>query len=122
METLTRTNKVAGYDSPWFAYKRNTGASCTGAVIYRGGKRAGTYPARYEGGLFYADFARKSVRFAPVAAGAGRPGEGEAFLQGMTAGPVRLVLGPDASLYILTHGGATKASGDDAMLRVAFGR
>lgn len=121
-ETSSRTNRVAGYDSPWLAYKRNTGASCTGALIYRDASGGNGFPARYAGGVFYSDFARKSVRFAPVEAASGKPGESEAFLQGMTAGPVRIVLGPDGALYVLTHGGATKASGDDALVRVSFKR
>lgn len=122
LETASRTNRVEGFDSPWFAYKRNTGASCTGALIYRDASRGKGFPARYEGGLLYADFARKSVRFAPLDRKSQAPAESEAFMQGMTAGPVRIVLGPDGALYVLTHGGATKASGDDGLLRVAYAR
>ena len=122
LETFSRTNRLDGFDSPWFAYKRNAGASCTGALIYRDASKGKGFPARYEGGLFYADFARKSVRFAPVDRKTLVPGESEAFMQGMTAGPVRIVVGPDGALYVLTHGGATKASGDDALLRISYAR
>jgi len=122
LATSSRTNRVEGFDSPWFAYKRNTGASCTGALIYRDATGGAGFPSRFAGGLFYADFARKSVRFAPVNAGSGKPGESEPFLQSTSGGPVAIGLGPDGALYVLTHGGATKASGDDGLVRVSAKR
>jgi glucose/arabinose dehydrogenase len=118
--TSTRTNRVEGFVSPWFAYKRNTSASCTGATIYRAPATGGGYPAKYEGALFYADFARKSVRSAPLDRSTGKPGESEPFLQGASAGPVALRLGPDGALYFITHGGATKASTNDAVARIVW--
>lgn len=118
--TLTRTNRIDGFVSPWFAYKRNTGASCTGATIYRAPATGGGYPSKYNGALFYADFARKSVRSAPVDPSTGKPGDSEPFLQGGAAGPVALRLGPDGALYLLTHGGATMASTNDAVARIVW--
>lgn len=118
--TFSRTNRVEGFTSPWFSYKRNTGASCTGATIYRAPAAGGGYPAKYHGSLFYADFARKSVRSAPVDRATGKPGESEAFLQGLTAGPLALRLGPDGALYFITHGGAPKASTNDTVSRVVW--
>lgn len=118
--TFSRTNRIAGFTAPWFSYKRNTGASCVGAVIYRPSAAGAGYPAKYHGNLFYADFARKSVRSAPVNPNNGKPGESEPFLQGMTAGPLALRLGPDGALYVITHGGATKPSTNDAVLRIVW--
>lgn len=118
--TFSRTNRVDGFTSPWFMYKRNTGASCTGAAIYRPPAMGTAYPAKYHGSLFYADFARKSIRTAPVDAATGAPGESEAFLLGLTAGPVALRLGPDGAMYFITHGGATKASTNDAVARIVW--
>ena len=118
--TSTRTNRIDGFVSPWFAYKRNTGASCTGATIYRAAAAGSSFPAKYQGALFYADFARKSIRTAPVDAATGKPGESEPFMQGGSAGVVALRLGPDGALYILTHGGATKASTNDTVARIVW--
>ena len=118
--TLTRTNQVAGFVSPWFMYKRNAGASCTGALIYRPPAAGGGYPSKYHGALFYADFARKSVRTAPVDPSSGKPGESESFMQGGTAGPVALRLGTDGAVYFITHGGATKASTNDTVARIVW--
>ena len=118
--TFSRTNRVDGFTSPWFMYKRNTGASCTGAVIYRSPAVGRGYPTKYHGALFYADYTRKSVRSAPVDAATGKPGQSEAFLQGLTAGPLALKLGPDGALYYVTHGGAPKASTNDSVARIVW--
>ena len=117
--TSGRTNRIEGFVSPWFAYKRNTGASCTGATIYRTPAAGGGFPAKYTGTLFYADFSRKSIRTAPLSA-TGKPGESEAFMQGGSTGAVALRTGPDGALYFITHGGATKASTNDAVVRVVW--
>jgi glucose/arabinose dehydrogenase len=118
--TFSRTNRVDGFTSPWFSYKRNTGASCTGAILYRSPAAGGGFPAKYHGALFYADYTRKSVRSAPLNSATGKPGESEAFLQGLTAGPLALRLGPDGALYYATHGGAPKASTNDSVARIVW--
>ena len=120
MLTSSRSNHVDGFTSPWFKYRRNTGASCTGAIIYRAPSAGTAYPSRFQGGRFYADFSRKSVRYAGVDAKTGQPGESEAFLQGMNAGPVALREGPDGALYFISHGGGTKASTNDAVARIVW--
>ena len=117
--TSTRTNKIDGFVSPWFTYKRNTGASCTGATIYRAPAAGGGFPAKYQGVLFYSDFARKSLRTAPVDPVTGKPAESEAFMQG-TVGAVALRLGPDGALYFITHGTATAASTNDTVARIVW--
>lgn len=118
--TSSRTNRAAGFTDPWFKYVRNTGASCTGALLYRSTKSSGAFPAKYQGSLFYADFSRKSIRSAAVDRKSGQAGESEAFLQGLTAGPVALQLGTDGAIYFLTHGGATKGSTNDALARIVW--
>ncbi|MBL9168063.1 MAG: PQQ-dependent sugar dehydrogenase [Verrucomicrobiales bacterium] len=118
--TFSRTNRFEGFTSPWFSYKRNSSASCVGSIIYRPSSTGAGFPAKYHGSLFYADFARKSVRSAPVNAETGKPGESAAFLQGLTAGPLALRLGPDGALYLATHGGASKPSTNDSIVRVVW--
>ena len=92
LSTLTRTNRVAGFVSPWFAYKRNTGASCTGAVLYRPRWRAAgsrqvswscfipTSPGKLSG-------VHRWMRLLA------NP-ESEAFLQGGASGPAASAWGP----------------------------
>lgn len=120
LSTLTRTNRVAGFTDPWFQYQRNTGASCTGALIYRPSASGNGFPAKYHGTLFYADFSRKSIRTAAVEPKSGKSGASAAFLQGLTAGPLALRLGPDGALYFVTHGGSTKASTNDSVARIIW--
>lgn len=81
--------------------------------------RAG-FPAKYHGAFFYCDFARKTIRSASVDAATGKPGETEPFLQGGSAGPLALRLGPDGALYFITHGGAPAASTNDGIARIVW--
>jgi cytochrome c len=120
METLTRTNRVTGYAVPWFHYLRNTGGSCTGALIYRASRKPGSYPERFHGGLFYADYNRKSVRFAPVDPKSGRPGNSESFAQNLPGGPVAMRLGPDGALYLVEYGGWFQSTTNDSISRIVW--
>jgi glucose/arabinose dehydrogenase len=120
LQTLTRTNHVDGFTDPWFQYQRNTGASCVGALIYRPTASGQGFPEKYRGALFYADFARKSIRTAAVNPKNGKPGPGEAFLQGLPAGPLAMQLGKDGAVYFITHGGGTKSSTNDSVARIVW--
>ncbi len=91
-----------------------------GALIYRPGTSGQGYPAKYRGALFYADFSRKSIRTAPVDPKTGKAGAGEAFLQGLPAGPLAMQLGRDGAVYFITHGGGTKASTNDTVARIVW--
>lgn len=120
LQTLTRTNQVSGFSDPWFQYQRNTGASCVGALIYRPSPSGQGFPKKYQGALFYADFSRKSIRTAALDPKTAKPGPSEAFLQGLTAGPLAMQLGKDGAIYVVTHGGATKGSPDDSLIRIVW--
>jgi glucose/arabinose dehydrogenase len=120
LETLTRTNRISGYAAPWFQYRRNTGGSCTGALVYRGPAGREGFPQRFVGGLFYSDYNRKSVRFARVDPQTGKPGENEAFAQNLPGGPVSLRLGPDGSLYLIEYGGWFQPTAGDAVSRIVW--
>ncbi len=120
LQTLTRTNRVDGFTDPWFHYVRNTGASCVGALIYRASASGKGFPEKYRGSLFYADFARKSIRTAAVDPKTGKAGASEAFLQGLPSGPLAIQLGKDGAVYVITHGGGTKASTNDSLARIVW--
>jgi hypothetical protein len=120
LQTLTRTNHVSGFSDPWFQYQRNTGASCVGALIYRPSPSGQGFPKKYQGALFYADFSRKSIRTAALDPKTAKPGPSEAFLQGLAAGPLAMQLGKDGAIYVVTHGGATKGSPDDSLIRIVW--
>ena len=120
LETRTRTNRISGFNAPWFLYKRNTGGSCTGALIYRAGKQGEAYPEHFRGGLFYADYNRKTVRFAPVDPKSHQPGASENFAQNLPGGPVSLREGPDGALYLVEYGGWFQATTNDVVSRIVF--
>lgn len=123
MDTLTRTNHVDGFATPWFSYKRANGGSCTGALLYRAKPgTAGAFPERFHGGMFYSDYNRKTVRFAPIDAKTRRPANSEPFAQGLPGGPVSLRLGPDGALYLVEYGGWFAATTNDCISRVVFRR
>lgn len=120
LSTKTRTNHIDGFTAPWFMYKRNSGGSCTGALIYRAPKSGVSYPERYQGGLFYSDYNRKTVRFAPVDSKTLKPGTAESFAQGLPGGPVALREGPDGALYLVEYGGWFQATTNDVISRIVF--
>jgi len=120
LDTLTRTNRVEGFASPWFSYKRGTGGSCTGGLVYRAPAGGGGFPASWHGGLFYSDYNRKSVRFAPIDPATQRPAASQSFAQNLPGGPVTLRLGPDGALYMIEYGGWFQATTNDAVTRITF--
>ena len=84
--------------------------------------QGGGFPSSWHGGLFYSDYNRKSVRFAPIAASTGKPGVSVAFAQSLPGGPVAMRLGPDGALYLVEYGGWFQATTNDAITRIAFTR
>jgi glucose/arabinose dehydrogenase len=88
--------------APLFSYKhaldangRDLGGSVTGVAFYSGS----TYPSKYRGALFIADYAQRSIRYLTFDSN-GFPTV-NAFAQeaSSSAGPVQLVIGPDTNLY-----------------------
>lgn len=122
LDTLSRTNRVDGFETPWFSYVRGQGGSCTGGLLYRAPRSAGTgtFPERFHGGLFYSDYNRKSVRFAPIDPATQRPAPSQAFAQNLPGGPVALRQGPDGALYLIEYGGWFQATTNDAVTRITF--
>jgi glucose/arabinose dehydrogenase len=73
----------------------------SGLAFYRGG----SYPARYDGALFFADYVRRCIWVAPAGED-GRPNLGrlELFRRNV-ANPVKLVTGAGGDLYYLDFAG-----------------
>ena len=89
---------------PLFSYKhpvdaagKDLGASITGVAFYSGA----TYPVKYRGALFLADYAQRSIRyltFDPKGFPTVNPFANEISA---SAGPVQLVIAPDTNLYAM---------------------
>jgi PKD repeat protein len=81
----------------------NTSGSTSGLAFYAGG----SYPAKYNGALFFADYSRKCV-WVMLAGASGVPDRAklEAFAQNAAA-PVDLLTGPGGDLFYVDHTGGT---------------
>jgi glucose/arabinose dehydrogenase len=95
---------------------KNAGGNATSGPFYR--RRGGTndFPERFEGGLFYADYVRKWIRFAPVKPD-GTADKTEPFARGMT-GILAMQQGPDGGLYFVEYGGWFTGSPNDKLARI----
>ena len=88
--TTTAAHVVAGDSCP-------TGSSAiTGLAFYTG---ASNYPASYNNGLFFADYARNCISFMPVGTnGLPDPTQVQPF-ESSAAGPVDLEIGPNGDIF-----------------------
>ena len=100
--------------APTFAYdhaaKVVTGETCptgsssiSGVAFYTGGD----YPASYDGGMFFTDYSRDCIWFAPAGAG-GQPNFAQRITFASTAAnPVNLEIGPGGDLFYPDFDGGT---------------
>lgn len=110
----------AGQTGPYLSYAhgaagpadcpKSGGAAVSGMAFYPSGPAAGTvtYPARYYGALFFADYTRRciTVMRAPTPTGTPSASLVETFDTG-AATPVDLALGPRGELYYADLSGGT---------------
>ena len=73
------------------------GAAVTGGVFYTGQN----YPAEYQGGYFYGDYARNVIEWAQISAGH-TVQSGPFTFEDSANGPVDFEIGPDSDLYYLS--------------------
>ncbi|HEY8237834.1 MAG TPA: PQQ-dependent sugar dehydrogenase [Candidatus Limnocylindrales bacterium] len=102
--------------APWFGYDREHPlvpnescpvgtASVTGLAFYP--TTAGSYPAGYAGGLFFADHTRNCIWFMPKGSnGQPDPATAQVFVSD-AAHPVDLVIGPGGDLFYVDFEGGT---------------
>jgi glucose/arabinose dehydrogenase len=90
--------------APIFSYKhpvdengRDLGASITGVAFYSGT----TYPTKYRGALFIADYAQRSIRYLTFDDKGFPTVNPFANEISASAGPVQLIIGPDTNLYAM---------------------
>ena len=79
------------------------GSSIAGPVFYEGG----SYPAQYQGALFFADFTRECVwAMLPGANGLPNPANRQVVLKGISR-PVDLKVGPGGDIFYVDYDGGT---------------
>jgi len=100
-QEYAHVDKVGGAADPC----PSGGSSPTGIAFYPAS--GGTYPARYAGALFFADYARQCIYATLLGAdGLPDPARTETFAPG-AATPVDLTAGPAGDLYYVDLGGGT---------------
>lgn len=109
----------SGQTAPHFAYRHgqpnvsgetcpiNAGSSVSGTAFYP--TSGGTYPATYQGALFFADYSRDCIWAMLPASPGGVPeaGSRQTFVAG-AANPVDLAIGPGGDLYYVDAGGTLR--------------
>lgn len=125
--TYGDTNRVGGTPcplpdatEPWISWIHDAGANATGGPIYRPAGKGQDFPSAYHGGMFYADWVRKWIRFATVNPVDNSVVKTEPFARGFTAGTIAMELGPDGALYLLEYGGWFTPSPQDKLSRIVW--
>ncbi len=103
---------------PWIFWTRNTGANATVGPIYRPAGRGSDFPGPYHGGMFYADWVRKWIRFATVNPSDNTVVKTEPWAAGFNAGVLAMQLGPDGALYLAEYGGWFTGAPSDKISRI----
>lgn len=89
------TKPLFTYRHPYDENGKDLGASVTGVAFYNGT----SYPSKYKGALFFADYARLWIRYLTFDS-AGRPTARDfATEEGTGLGAVELIAGPDSNIY-----------------------
>jgi glucose/arabinose dehydrogenase len=91
------TAPLFSYKHPVDANGKDLGASVTGVAFYSGS----TYPAKYRGSLFIADYAQRSIRYLTFDQNGFPTVNAFANETSASAGPVQLTIGPDTNLYAI---------------------
>ena len=102
---------------PYFAYHHNnrvvpnescpTGSSSIAGLDFQFAAPNSSYPAEYDGALFFADYSRDCIWVMPKGAdGQPAPGQVRTFVAG-AANPVNLEIGPGGNLYYADFDGGT---------------
>jgi glucose/arabinose dehydrogenase len=115
----TETNRYPNAIKPFLTYGHAAGANVTVGPVYRA-QGAGAFPTNYHGGMFYADFSRKTVRFAEIDAATHTVTKTSAFGRGFKAGALQMQLGADGALYLAEYGGWFTGSPKDTISRIVY--
>lgn len=102
---------------PWFGYPHDSAAAVLVGPFISGGPPPG-WPALFAHGLVYADFSRRSIRFAQVDAQSNRVTNTVPIASGLAGGPLGMVLGPEGDLFLVEYAGWLSAHHQDRLSRI----
>lgn len=106
---------------PFITYDHSGGgADATSGPVYRVMKSGTPFPAPYRGGMFYADFSRKWIRFAQINPSTQKVERTRSFAFGLTGGVLSMHEGPDGGLYFVEYGGWFTPSPKDKLARIVY--
>ena len=100
---LAGPSKDPSLIDPWLWYTRENGSGVTSGPICRASAGEFAFPAHFHGGMFYADYVRRWVRFVSIDPASGKAGAPVDFAIGIPAGPLSMLQGPDGALYLVEH-------------------
>lgn len=103
---------------PWISWIHENGSNATSGPIYRPAGKGHDFPQQFHGGMFYADWVRKWIRFATVDPVSNTVVKTEPFVRGTTAGVMAMQLGPDGALYFVEYGGWFNGAASDKLARI----
>ena len=111
---------------PWIAYNhdnegKNAGGNATSGPLYRPTGKPGDFPTEYQGGMFYADYVRRWIRYARTDE-AGNVVKTEPFARGFVGGILAMTEGPDGALYFVEYGGWFTGAPSDRLSRIVVDR
>jgi glucose/arabinose dehydrogenase len=101
---------------PWFGYPHESASAVlVGPFLTQAPKG---WPAQYSHGLIYADFSRRSIRFAQVDAARNIVTNTVPIASGLTGGPLGMSMGPGGDLFLVEYAGWLSGHHQDRLSRI----
>lgn len=104
---------------PFIYWLHDQGANAVSGPVYRKNSGKYAFPPAYQNGMFYADWVRKYIRFAPINPVTGVAGKSQPFARGF-GGPLSMKTGPDGALYFTEYTGWFTGSPNDRISRIVY--
>ncbi len=109
---------IPGATLPWIYWIHEGGANATSGPLYRPTGGTNDFPKDFHGGMFYADYVRRWVRFAHVNSDNNTVTNTQPFATGFTGGILAMTEGPDGAIYMAEYGGWFTPSPQDKISRI----
>ena len=105
---------------PWLCYIHDRGANVVSGPFYRANQGRYAFPKQWQDGMFYADFTRKWIRFAPADPQTNVSTKNVPFARGFTGGILSMKMGPDGAIYFTEYAGWFTGTPKDKVSRIVW--